>query len=180
MGVLAEALSVVIPVTVLDDKYPGGVDGYRSNSPNATFCTDGHLTRIGFMTPPDVKAFVDELKAVGLSFHNGTEFTDIAIVDQNIGPTSACRWLKAGRHPLGFAVAWLDGTSPSPMAAPTGWTIDQSAQLTFVPNEDAQSRTFHLARKGNTDILLDFATGKEIYVGRTTKDEGLTLGDSGA
>jgi len=177
MGVLVEALSVLVPVSLLEEKYPGGVEGYRLHAPNGTFCTDGHLTRIGFMAPPDVKDFIGSLEALGLVFHDGKQFVDVAIVDQNQGPTSPCSWLQAARNPRGFGVAWLKGTSPSPMAAPPGWTIDQSSQLTFVPNAEAGSRTLPLGRENSMDILLDFATGREIYVGRTTKNKGLMLGE---
>jgi len=79
MGVLVEALSVIVPVSLLEKKYPGGVESYRKHAPNGTFCTDSHLTRIGFMTPTDVKDFIDSLQAAGLVFHDGKQFVDVAI-----------------------------------------------------------------------------------------------------
>ena len=81
MGVLIEALSVIVPVAVLAERYHGGLQAYESNAPNGTFCTDGHLTRVEFMTPVDVKSHVEGLQCDGLKFHDGHEFVDVAIVD---------------------------------------------------------------------------------------------------
>lgn len=175
MGVLIEAISVVVSTSILQAKYQGGVARYERDAPNRTFCSDSHLARVGFMAPPDVRAYVDRLRELGLTFHNGSEFVDIAVVDQVHGPTSLCPWLQCGRHPMGFAMAWLRGTSPSPMAAPRGWTIEQSSQLHFVSNDDSSSRSLPLLREGMVDSVLDYATGKIMYVGRTTRDQGLTI-----
>ena len=175
MSVLIEAISVIVPTSILRAKYPGGVQQYERDAPNGTYCSDGHLTRVGFMAPPDVKTFVDRLKGSDFIFHNGREFVDVAVVDQMHGPTSSCSWLECGRHQIGFAMAWLRGTNASPMAAPRGWTVEQSSQLHFVSNEDAPSRALPLLREGMVDSVLDYATGKIMYVGRTTQNQGLTI-----
>jgi hypothetical protein len=174
MSVLVEAISVLVTSSTLAAKYPGGVEQYELDAPNDTYCSDGHLTRVGFMAPLDVKAFVNKLRELGLAFHDGRQFVDIAVVDQHQGPTSLCPWLECGRHPKWFALAWLRGMSPSPMAAPRDWTVDQSAQLHFVSQEDAHSSILPLLRDGMVDSVLDYATGKIVYVGRTT-DEVLIL-----
>jgi hypothetical protein len=63
------------------------------------------------------------------------------------------------------------------MAAPASWTVDQSSQLTFIPNDEAATRTLLLGRQKGMDVLLDFKTGKVVYVGRTTISKGLTLNE---
>jgi hypothetical protein len=168
MGVLVEALSVVVPVAVLDDKYAGGLSQYECDAPNATFCTDGYLTRIGFMSPHDVRAHIDSLKTRGLEFQKDAHFVHIAVVDQVQGPTAPCAWLRCGKHSLGFGVAWLLGTSPSPMSAPSTWVLGQSQKLMLVRNEEVPNRMIRLSRQGMFDVLLDYTTGKEVYVARTT------------
>ncbi len=62
MAVLIEGISVVVPVDVLEEKYPGGLDAYANDCPNQTFCCDGELTRVGFMTPVDVGLDKHKLK----------------------------------------------------------------------------------------------------------------------
>ena len=76
---------------------------------------------------------------------------------------------------MGFAVAWLHGTNPSPMAAPRGWTNEQSAKLNFMTNQEAARRVLPLLREGMVDSVLDYSTGKVTYIGRTKRGKGLTL-----
>jgi len=49
MPVLIEYINVIVPRTVLEEKYSGGFRAYRLRCPNQTFCSDDYLTRIGFM-----------------------------------------------------------------------------------------------------------------------------------
>jgi hypothetical protein len=120
MSVLCEAISVIIPISVLDTKYPGGMDAYRRACPNATFCADLHLTRVGFMVPDDVRRFVERLLAARLIHLQRRSALDLVVVDQLRGPTTPCEWLMAGRHPAGYSAAWLSGTSPGALAHPNG------------------------------------------------------------
>jgi hypothetical protein len=53
MAVLIESYSVVVRNATIADKYPGGMDAY----PNATFCLDDHLCRVGFMVAQDAEVF---------------------------------------------------------------------------------------------------------------------------
>jgi len=62
MSVLVEAISVIVRISTLRDKYPSGVDAYRALCPNRTYCADEPLTRIGFMVPDDVRGFVKILE----------------------------------------------------------------------------------------------------------------------
>ena len=66
MSIVIEAISVVVPIAVLESKYPGGAARYESDCPNGTYCADEHLSRIGFMVPADVRAFVEHLSHLGL------------------------------------------------------------------------------------------------------------------
>ena len=160
MGVLVEAISVIVPVRVLEEKYPGGVQGYARNCPNGTYCSDGSLTRVGFMVPADVEAFLEHLAGFGLVSFDGARCIDMAVVDQRQGPTARCDWCEFGVHRLGFSVAWLTGTSASPMAAPPGWTVARARSIRFAPAEERAGRFLRLARKAGVEIYLDFRTGR--------------------
>lgn len=165
MSVLAEAISVIIPCSVLESKYPGGAAQYARDCPNATYCVDDHLTRVGFMAPADVRSFVERLQQVGLVHTRDGQAVDLVIVDQVQGPT-ACNWLEGGRHPDGYSAVWLAGTVPGWLSHPKGWKIRQSAELHFSANDKAESRFLGLSRDGNLETVLDFKTGKQVYVGR--------------
>ena len=65
MAVLVEAISVVIRLETLAEKYTGGVDQYAQDCPNGTFCMDGNIVRVGFMSPDDVNAFIGNLERLG-------------------------------------------------------------------------------------------------------------------
>jgi hypothetical protein len=55
------------------------------------------------------------------------------------------------------------------MAHPSGWTPEQSQQLHFMTKEQAHERLLPMSQVRSLDIVLDYETGKEMYIGRTTK-----------
>ena len=167
MGVLVEALNVIVPCPVLEGKYVGGVRAYAGDCPNRTFCCDGHLTRVGFCAPADVAAFVNRLKARGLVLVDGEQFRELAIVDEYRGPTAPCPWLEGGRHEAGFSVVWLKGVSPTPAVAPPGWQLGQSAKWGFVSTRNTSARLLPLAKGASIDVVLHYASGREVYSPRT-------------
>jgi hypothetical protein len=165
MSVLIEALSVVVTNKTLEEKYLGGLLGYRGECPNQTFCTDGHLSRVGFMVPEDVGAFVEKLKCHGLDFAETGDFTDIAVVDQMTGPTAPCPWLYFAQHPDGYSLAWLPETDPHNVYVPDGWVVGQS-RMTFYANEDVADRLLEVADEDGLTTVIDLDTGKETFIVR--------------
>jgi len=61
MAVLVEGISIILKASAITDKYPGGWESFKAEVPNQTLCADGELIRIGFMSPDDVKGFIDDL-----------------------------------------------------------------------------------------------------------------------
>ena len=129
MAVLVEALSVIVRNATLESLYPGGVSGYAADCPNRTFCSDGVLTRVGFMTPDDVGAFLERLETRGLVFLHDGVAADIAVVDQHEGPTTVCDWLAVGEDAAGIRCCWLRGSARGALATPAGWTPDAAADV---------------------------------------------------
>jgi len=166
MSVLAEAMSVIVPREVLDTKYPGGLAAYHAACPNETFCTDEHLTRVGFMSPADVEAYVRRLESYGLVYLRGGMAIDLCVVDQHRGPTTQCDWIDGGKHADGYAAVWLAGADPSTMYAPIHWSPEQSGELGFVASKDAADRMIGLAKDEGIETMLDLNTGREVSVGR--------------
>ncbi len=67
MALLAEAISIVVKISSLHAKYPGGWETFRRDCPNRTLASDGELARIGIMDPRPVRELVNRLKAAGLA-----------------------------------------------------------------------------------------------------------------
>ncbi len=161
---------MIVASSRIDAHYPGGIDQYERDCPNLTFCADGYIARVGFMSPEDVSRFVDGLVAKGLTFHDGQQFVDIAVVDQNEGPMAPCPWLEFGVYQGGLIYATLRGTDPNPIVAPPGWNPKQSAELHFVANDEISVRLVPLARDGSVDILLDTKRGNEVHIERAYRE----------
>jgi len=108
VAVFIEFINVVVPVSVLEEKYTGGLDGYVQDHGRSTYCCDGHLTRVGFMAPPLVGEFIEELEQKGLQPLEGKRWKDVAVVDQLFRrPTAPCDWIHVGVAPDGRVFACL-------------------------------------------------------------------------
>ena len=107
MAVLVEAISVIVRVATIDSHFKRGIDGYKEIVPNATFCTDGQLTRVGFMAPPDAAHFGTALRNIGLNTHDDSRWIDMALVTQLDGPTMPCDWLQVSKLKEGPTVAGM-------------------------------------------------------------------------
>jgi serine/threonine protein kinase len=162
MAILVEAFSVIVQVSTITDKYPGGMTAYRSNCPNRSFCMDEHLTRVGFMSPADVQTYVGQLELLKLVFIRDGAAIDVVVVDQNNGPTSACDWVDFTHTNDGIACCWLKGSDPSEIAAPPEWKPGRVSHSADVPSSALQAR----GHKDRLDLFRDPRTGREQYVGR--------------
>lgn len=115
---------------------------------NPSFCTDGELVRIGFMSPTEVKHYVDWLEESGLQFNEDMErsLSDIAVVDQQKGLTKPCEWIEFAHFRKGdeglVAVCWLfEGdrkgfgahlpSSSFDLSTPEGWEFEGSLSQRF-------------------------------------------------
>jgi hypothetical protein len=175
MAVLIEAISVVIRTEALLKKYPGGWNAFSVIVPNKTLCSDNELTRVGFMTPQDVGAFINKLQQVGLEFLQSENTIDLAVVDQLRGPTTSCAWLEFGHVNMGssghkVAVCRLVGSQSMQVFTPDGWKYEDSLSAShgFVSNDDVHKSLVFLRKENGVDIFLDKSSGKDVYVGRTS------------
>lgn len=114
MAVLVEAISVVVRRDAIDRAFAGGWSAFLLSVPNATFCTDGELARVGFLSSPEAAGYVAELEAGGLVLFDGHRFIDIAVVDQQGGPMRPCEWLEFNIFPYADA-----GGSVAPVGSGT-------------------------------------------------------------
>lgn len=150
MAVLVEAISVVVRLNAIDRSFAGGRAAIEKLIPNGTYCSDGELMRVGFLSPAETEAFVRQLVAGGLRFIVDGGFADIAVVDQQSGPTRPCDWLEFARLSMGEgevgacrvyegqrmpAGIHIKGTSVD-FATPAGWQYEGSLshKFKFVPH----------------------------------------------
>ena len=164
MAVVCDALSVIVRVWTLNNRWPGGVEGYKENAPNRTFCTDGVLTRLGFMTPIDVQVWIDRLQDQGLVFVNESmsrvEADDIVVIDQKTGPTCYCQWILTEVRD-GVRWTWQNGREPGELATPEDWKPADSASLNFHSFEE--TLTLPWDRVGDLWLTIDSDTGETLY-----------------
>ena len=168
MAVLLEAISVIVPCEVIEAKFPGGREGYERAIPNQTFCADGYVTRVGFMHPEDVRAFVEQLGRAGLRLLGDRGFEDVAIVDQVHGPTRPCSWLRFGvitETGTRFCELASAPSSPGRLYVPEGWS---PGDIRLRGPEDGDLEV--VAMDGVTQTLRDPSTGRTFYIGRTSSD----------
>jgi hypothetical protein len=186
MAVLVEAISVVVRRDAIDEKYPGRWSAFANADPNGTLCHDSQIARVGFMVPEDVERFVECLVQSGLTFLVDGKAQDLAVVDQQNGPTTVCNWLEFGRIPFEnsggtVSACWFFDAprtigsgmympiEPMNFATPLGWQFagSLSDQFGFVPTGEENDRLQFLRTEGVVDVFLDRETGKEVYVSRT-------------
>jgi tetratricopeptide (TPR) repeat protein len=163
MAIVIEAFTVVVRNEAVQGRYPGGEETFQANVPNATFCTDGVLSRVGFMVDQDAAEYLNELGSLGLKVRDGS---DAVICDAMEGLTRpSCGWLQVGRYQKA-CIAWLKGERVETIVGPHGWNPDEQT-LTYATKEEARHRLRFLRNEGNVQVFWDTVSGKEVYVGRT-------------
>jgi len=177
MAVMVEAISVVVRLSALKAKYPGGIVEYMHNVPNATFCADKHLTRVGFMANNDVANYVQGLEAFGFTFTVNDAAQDIVVVDQNEGFTTYCDWAVTelvDYQGVKLRVCRDIEDQSDQIEFPSDWTPAKSlySEDLFIPEEEINSRLVYLRNQDEMEVYWDKVTGKEVYLGRAKSDWG--------
>lgn len=181
MAVLIEAYSVIIRVQSIRDKYFGGINAFMSDIPNSTFCTDGSLGRVGFMSLDDAFFYSAELMKKGLHNSLGAEEnTDIAYAIQDVGIIDECSWLLEERLNIDdenneVIACSLVGDKQQGLSVPKNWNYEQYASLRKVKDEEIE---FVTQEDGALVLALKIkGETEEMYLGltnlKTDKDEPL-------
>jgi hypothetical protein len=170
MGVLIEGVNVVIRNAVVEERLPGGMQEYERRCPNATFCTDGDVCRVGFMTIADASAYIENLVSLGFARPSAEGSPEVALITQAVGFHFPCEWLELDWVDLddgqSAEVVWAQGTTLSTLVAPPNWKPGKIRQFTA---KDLGERAEFLGTENGVDIFRDKTTGEELYVGRTLK-----------
>jgi len=175
MSVLVEGISVIVRTEAIAENYPGGIEAFRSDCPNNTFCTDSVLARVGFMAPVDTRHFVSILNSKGLTYRKDGKAVDIVVADQQRGFPVPCEWAMVHHAPVPGAesiqvtACMAFGAEDEPLATPDGWTYEGSLSDEFghIDSGATAERLVFLRREDGMDVYRDKKTGEEVYVGRT-------------
>ncbi len=174
MAVLVEAISVIVKVSALEVHYPGGWTGFRDAAPNQTLCCDNEIARVGFMTPEDVRSYVDNLERHGLTYINGELAIDICVIDQQRGPMTHSDWLEFGKIELNsnhISACMLSGGQSHHVFTPDGWKFDGSLSQTFgfSPTDSHSPGMRFLRHENGLDVYFNELSGNEVFVGRVSE-----------
>jgi hypothetical protein len=176
MAVLAEGISVVIRCDRLLAAFGNDWEAFKAFVPNGRLCAEDELARVGFMSPADVKAFVDRLAARGLTYIANGVAQDLVVVDQLRGPMVRCDWIHFGQISLDgdpkkrVAACRLNGSTQSVVVTPEGWTFEQSlsSSFGFVPDEHLKKSLTFVRHQDGMEVYRNRLTGKEVFIGRTS------------
>ncbi len=163
MSILAEALSIVVENKVLAASYPGGVTGFARDCPNASFCTDGRLSRVGFLSPRDTRFFLGLLEAAGLHSRARARAPEVAVVDQNVGILHPCLWIEFGHSDEGLPVCWHAAHRPGRLAVPPDWQPEQSSAFEPLPDVPFQRLVRFLRTEDRLDWYQNRRTGELMF-----------------
>jgi hypothetical protein len=119
MAVSAEAISVVVRNATIEARFPGGMPAFARSCPNQTFCTDGTISRVGFMAQSDAETFINRLRAAGLEPSSVGVVNEIALVIAEHGFFDSCSWLQFGLFD-GHPAVWLAGADRDSLFVPQG------------------------------------------------------------
>ena len=115
MAVRLEFIDVLVPVHVVEDRYPGGLAGFVADHRSLIgrrIWHDGVLVRDGALDPAEAMARVEQWRALGvepLQWVGGRlHWKELCVIDAAAGgPTARCGWLDWDPR---SRVAWLRGT----------------------------------------------------------------------
>jgi len=172
MAVLIEGISVVVLCRSIVGKMSGGVEGFMNNCSNSTLRSDGELACLTFMTPNDVKVYVEALCEGGLIYRGADGFAvDLVVVDQFQGPLAPCDWLRFGHLNWDndpdkvIAVCGAYPAKSSNVVVPYGWQYESSltAKGRFVAGDDVPAGLEFVRSEKGIDVLKDKKGSRFIF-----------------
>lgn len=174
MAVLIEAFSVVTRIESIEQKYPGGIDGFRQSCPDGTFCIDNSIvSRIGFATLGDADDFAFSLIELGFSYVVNKAFGEIAVLDQFDGLVIPCPWLEFGSQEIftgkqKVSVCQVKGCTSMGTSVPIDWMYSNAdgRRCIGIDKEEMDKRFIFLRHEGRFDYYLNILTNQEVYLSR--------------
>jgi hypothetical protein len=154
MSVLVEPISIIVRRRALDHHWPGGADAYlaaaiSAEPPASVACADDDLTSVSFLATDDCRRWLERLEQ--------HDITDAVALDP-FNPLGSCDWIEWRQHPDGFVYAWLAGTDPGSVVAPTILRPSESRRKAAGDGD----HMLRLANEDGVEYWLDLETGQQI------------------
>jgi hypothetical protein len=167
MSILVESRTVIVRRLTLNASWPGGTDAYltASLSPDSLTslaCADDTLAAVSFASASSCQVWLDRLADRGIVHVDDKHSADVVCIDELSGPSAPCDWIEWSRHPDGFTYAWLAGTEPGDVVAPTMRRRGEARSRTRRTGGDDSAHMIQLATEDGLDYWLDLDTGKQI------------------
>ena len=117
MAIALEFIDLIIPISVIEEKYPGGWNQClldHAELIGGAVWYDEKLFRIGAMSSHDIESLVEEFEKAGMEptdLRDGMRvWKDVCVVESmSAGPTLPCDWLTFDPDKR---IAYLTGTEP--------------------------------------------------------------------
>jgi hypothetical protein len=121
MAIALEFIDFVVPISVIEEKYPGGWKQClydHAGSVGRAIWHDEHLFRAGAMAPAGIEYLVNKWSSIGftpMELNDGKQvWKDVCVVEGMFsGPTLPCEWLEVDTKKR---IAFLAGTNPGAVA----------------------------------------------------------------
>ena len=164
MAVSALACSVIVRNSTIETHMPGGITAFENSSRNQTFCTDGTISRVGFMVEADARTFINHLATVGLVPSLPEAPSEIVLVIQGHGFAYPCDWLQVGLFD-GRPCVWLAGMDRGDLFMPQ---TELNANIAAIGAEELRESFELIGRRagGKVEVYRNKTTGELRYVGR--------------
>lgn len=167
MAVSALVFSVIVRNLSVERHLPEGQDDLEQACPNSTFCSDGTISRIGFMALEDATAFIDWLRSVGFIVLRDGKSDEVALTYHLTGFLYQCDWLELGVFE-GHPIAWLKGSDPGTAYIPA---FERGSPTHGLRPSDFNEQYEFVEKRDNLDVYRNKITGEEVYVGRTQSED---------
>ena len=164
MSVLVEAVCLVVPQILLEDRYPGGTQAYlrelgRPSSEARYAITDGHLVCASYFDALAAERAALPLLNFGFVELDNETFHDFAIIDQEIGPLRSCLWLMWTQGRACSTRAWFSGAAPGYLVTPPEGAAVIPSRLRREDIRNIPGRAMRLSIDNGIETWLDFDTG---------------------
>ncbi len=176
MAVQLECINLVIPIKVIEKKYPGGWQQCQrdlgTDEIGATW-HDEHLVRQGAMNPMEIGSMISWWEAKGLKSAVGVtraaktaHWVDMCVIDFS-GPTMPCDWVE-----VSYGTAYLKGTLPGKVAGYSRSDFYAALPETQAPKEDLRT-LLQIPRDDARSIARD--TVEILSAGRYRTENGYEI-----
>jgi hypothetical protein len=163
MTVLLEGMSLVFENHVLDERYPGGTEGFRLAWDNGSFCTDGTISRLSFFESEDGFCTLMSLPSFGLEVASAVA-ADVAVFLHGCRALAPCLWLETSDADDDHCCCWHftkkreERMSVPPYFQPmvglsSRWHLDES-EIRKVIRRDGNAKGLSLFRDLGTNKVF--------------------------